>query len=149
MSRVVGDRHDNSFLFLRTVPNAAFPNAFTTDITVNPGYAVAGIGLDVRVDRALTVYIRGNNITDTEYDSALGYPGLPRTVMVGASSTSDVCDRRTRLSVGALRRGREGPLHSPSPCPMDTSTAGLFGIGRPVTSRAMTSPPGPHFVAAV
>jgi vitamin B12 transporter len=82
--RVAGDRHDNSFLSLRTVPNAAFPNAFTTDITVNPGYAVAGLGLDVRIDRDLTVYIRGNNITDTEYDSVLGYPGMPRTVMVGA-----------------------------------------------------------------
>lgn len=82
--RMLGDRHDNSFLFLSTVPNARFPTSFTTDITVNPGYAVTGLGVDVRVDRALTVYIRGNNITDTEYDSALGFPGLPRSVMVGA-----------------------------------------------------------------
>jgi vitamin B12 transporter len=82
--RTVGDRHDNSFLFLQTVPNAQFPNAFFTDITVNPGYTVAGLGLDYRIDRWFTVYIRGNNITDTEYDSALGYPGLPRSVVVGA-----------------------------------------------------------------
>ena len=82
--RIVGDRHDNSFLFLFTEVNAQYPAPFVTDITVNPGYTVAGLGLDYRVDRALTVFIRGNNITDTEYDSALGYPGLPRSVMVGA-----------------------------------------------------------------
>ncbi len=90
--RMVGERHDNSFLFLRTVPNAAFPSAFTTDITVNPGYAVAGLGLDVRVDRMFSVYIRGNNITDKEYDTVLGYPAMPRQVMVGA-----------RFNVGRLR----------------------------------------------
>ena len=44
--RMVGDRHDSSFLFLRSVPNAQYPTAFTTDITVNPGYTVAGLGLE-------------------------------------------------------------------------------------------------------
>jgi outer membrane cobalamin receptor len=82
--RVVGDRHDNSFLFLQTVPNAQYPSSFTTDITLNPGYAVAGLGVDYRVDRTFTLYLRGNNIGDTTYDSALGYPGLPRSVVVGA-----------------------------------------------------------------
>ena len=82
--RIVGDRHDNSFLFLFTEPNAQYPDPFTTDITVNPGYAVAGLGIDYRIDRNFTIYLRGNNITDTKYDSALGYPGLPRSVMVGA-----------------------------------------------------------------
>ena len=83
--RMIGERHDNSFLFMDAVPNAQFPNPvpFSTDITVNPGYAVAGLGLDYRVDRAVTVYVRGNNITDTEYDMALGYPGLPRSVAFG------------------------------------------------------------------
>jgi outer membrane cobalamin receptor len=83
--RVVGDRHDNSFLFMRTIPNAQYPTAFTTDITVNPGYTVAGLGLDYRLDRSVTLFVRSNNIGDTEYDSALGYPGMPRTVMVGAN----------------------------------------------------------------
>ena len=83
--RIAGDRHDNSFLFLQTVPNAQYPESFTTDITLNPGYAVAGAGLDYRVDRTLTLYVRGNNITDTGYDSALGYPGLPRSVVIGAT----------------------------------------------------------------
>jgi outer membrane receptor protein involved in Fe transport len=82
--RVVGDRHDNSFLFLQTVPNAQYPSSFTTDITLNPGYAVAGLGVTYRVDRTFTLYLRGNNIGDTTYDSALGYPGLPRSVVVAA-----------------------------------------------------------------
>ena len=89
--RIVGERHDNSFLSLRTVPNAERPTAITTDITVNPGYAVAGLGVDYRVHDALTVFLRGDNIGDTDYDSALGYPALPRAVVVGA---------RVRLSLG-------------------------------------------------
>jgi outer membrane receptor protein involved in Fe transport len=44
---------------------------------------VAGLGVDVRLDRGVTVFLRGNNITETEYDSVLGYPGLPRTFMGG------------------------------------------------------------------
>ena len=57
--------------------------SFFTDITVNPGYAVAGFGVDYQVDRTATVFVRVNNVGDTEYDSALGYPGLPRSAMVG------------------------------------------------------------------
>jgi len=72
--RIVGDRHDSSFLFFEPL---------FTDITVNPGYTIADLGVDVRVDRALTVFVRANNITDTTYDAVLGYPGLPRTIMAG------------------------------------------------------------------
>ena len=82
-ARFVGQRHDSSFLSLRSVPNAALPRAVTTDITVNPGYAVAGIGVDVRAHRMATIFVRANNVTHTEYESALGHPGLPRSVMVG------------------------------------------------------------------
>lgn len=82
--RMIGDRFDSSFLSLRTVPNAERPSAITTDITINPGYVVAALGLDVRVHKALTAYVRGDNIGDTAYDSALGYPGLPRAVVAGA-----------------------------------------------------------------
>ncbi len=89
--RMVGQRHDNSFLSFRTVPNAERPTAITTDITVNPGYIVASLGLDYRAHDAVTVFLRSDNIGDTEYDSALGYPGLPRAVVVGA---------RLRLSLG-------------------------------------------------
>ena len=90
--RMVGERFDAAFLSLRTIPNAQYPTAFNTDITVNPGYTVAGLGADVRLDRTVTVYVHANNITDTVYDSALGYPGLPRQVMVGV-----------RFNVGRLR----------------------------------------------
>ena len=82
--RLIGDRFDSSFLFLRSVPNAERPSAITTDITVNPGYVVAGLGLDVRVRQGLTVYFRGDNVGNTSYDSALGYPGLPRAIVAGA-----------------------------------------------------------------
>jgi len=83
-TRWIGDRHDNSFFFpqLRTVANATRP-AFSTDLTVNPGYVVAGFGVDYRVDRRASIYVRVNNVGDTVYDSALGYPGLPRNAMVG------------------------------------------------------------------
>jgi vitamin B12 transporter len=83
-TRWVGDRHDNSFLFpqLRTLPNATRP-AFATDLTVNPGYAVAGFGVDYMVDRRASVYVHVNNVGDSVYDSALGYPGLPRSATVG------------------------------------------------------------------
>ena len=81
--RFVGERHDNSFLGLETVANAEMPSVFT-DISVNPGYTVAGIGVDVQLDHGVTAFVRANNITDTTYDSVLGYPGMPRTFMVGA-----------------------------------------------------------------
>jgi len=79
----IGDRFDNSFLFFETVPNTSMPQPVFTDITVNPGYVVAGLGVDVRLDRTITAFVRANNIGDTEYDSAIGYPGMPRTVMAG------------------------------------------------------------------
>jgi outer membrane cobalamin receptor len=83
-ARIVGDRHDNSFLSLRTVPNAERPAAITTDITVNPGYVVMGVGGDLRLHRSLTVFVRGDNIGDEAYQGALGYPGLPRSFVAGA-----------------------------------------------------------------
>jgi hypothetical protein len=44
---------------------------------------VAALGLDLHVHEAFTVFLRGDNIGDTTYDSALGYPGLPRSVVMG------------------------------------------------------------------
>lgn len=85
-TRIVGDRHDNSFLFLRTVANAARP-AFSTDLTVNPGYTVSGIGVEFQADRTASIFVRANNVTDTEYQSALGFPGMPRNVMAGVRFT--------------------------------------------------------------
>ncbi len=82
--RIVGDRHDNSFLSLRTVPNAQLPSAITTDITVNPGYTVVGIGADVELHDRLTAYVRLANAGDEYYEGALGYPGMPRSFVAGA-----------------------------------------------------------------
>jgi outer membrane receptor protein involved in Fe transport len=74
-----GQRHDSSFLFLSVVPGGE-----STDITVTPGYAIAGLSVDVRAREGVTIFVRGNNVTNTDYESALGFQGLPRTVMVGA-----------------------------------------------------------------
>lgn len=86
-TRFVGQRHDAAFLSLRTVPNANFPNAVTTDITVNPGYTVLGLGVDVRAHEGLSLFARTDNVGDTVYQSALGYPGLPRSFWAGARVT--------------------------------------------------------------
>jgi len=85
--RITGDRHDNSFLFLRTVPNADRPTPITTDITINPGYAVVSLGLDVRAHRMVSLYVRGENVAGETYENVLGYPALPRTVMAGVRFT--------------------------------------------------------------
>ena len=82
-ARLVGDRHDNSFLSLRTVPNAARPTPITTDITVNPGYTVMSLGVDVRAHALVTLYLRGENVADQSYESVLGYPAMPRSVVAG------------------------------------------------------------------
>jgi outer membrane receptor protein involved in Fe transport len=65
------------------VPNTSMPAPVTTDITVVPGYVVAGLGVDVRAHDALTVFVRANNITDEEWETALGWPGLPRSFSAG------------------------------------------------------------------
>jgi vitamin B12 transporter len=83
-ARWVGDRHDNSFLSLRTVPNAERPAAITTDITLNPSYSLVGLGISIEAHRSLSVFLRVDNLGDTVWDSALGYPGLPRAAVVGA-----------------------------------------------------------------
>ena len=64
--RLIGERFDNSFLSLRTVPNAERPAALTTDVTINPGYVVATLGLDVRAHETVTFYVRGDNIGESE-----------------------------------------------------------------------------------
>ena len=83
-ARIVGDRHDHSFLSLRTVPNAQMPAALTTDITVNPGYTVIGAGADVAAHERVSIFLRVSNLGDAEYENVLGYPALPRTFVAGA-----------------------------------------------------------------
>jgi outer membrane receptor protein involved in Fe transport len=82
-ARFIGQRHDNSFLSLRSVANPNRPNVVTTDITVNPGYTVVGAGLDVRAHEKVTLFLRADNLGDTEWESALGFPGLPRSAHAG------------------------------------------------------------------
>ena len=53
------------------------------DISVNPGYTLLTAGGQFRVHRALALFLRIDNLTNTVYDSALGYPGLPRAVVAG------------------------------------------------------------------
>lgn len=82
--RHVGDRHDASFIGLSAVRSARFPTGRSVDITVNPGYTVVGLGAEGRVRNDVTFFVRVDNVADTEYESALGFPGLPRAAVVGA-----------------------------------------------------------------
>ena len=76
--RVAGDRHDSAFLGLERVGDGR-----AVDITVNPGYTLVGAGGQFRVGPELTLFLRIDNLTDAAYDSALGYPGLPRAFVAG------------------------------------------------------------------
>ena len=80
--RSVGQRHDASFLGLSRVSDGR-----PVDITVNPGYTVVGLGGQVRLDDDLTLFVRIDNLTDKKYESALGFPGLPRAVVLGGRFT--------------------------------------------------------------
>jgi vitamin B12 transporter len=81
-TRFVGQRHDSAFLSLRTL------TGITTDITVNPGYAVSGAGAELILHRRASIYLRADNLFDRAYESALGYPGLPRAFRVGVRVSS-------------------------------------------------------------
>jgi outer membrane cobalamin receptor len=82
--RAVGQRHDAAFLGLVAVPSPQFPAGRAVDITVNPGYTLFGLGGEVRLSEDLTVFVRVDNLSDTTYESVLGFPGLPRTARLGA-----------------------------------------------------------------
>ena len=76
-TRVVGQRHDSSFLSLRSASGTS------TEITVNPGYAVSGFGAEFDAHEMASIYFRADNILDEEYESALGFPGQPRSAAIG------------------------------------------------------------------
>ena len=80
--QVTGDRHDSAFLGLQRVSDGR-----PVDVTVNPGYALLTLGGQVRVRGGLTLFARVDNATDADYDSVLGYPGLPRAVVAGGRFT--------------------------------------------------------------
>jgi hypothetical protein len=81
--RFVGQRHDASFLGLFAVPSAQFPAGRSVDITVNPGYTLSWLGGEVRLAREVAAYVRIDNLTNVTYESVLGYPGTPRSVVAG------------------------------------------------------------------
>jgi vitamin B12 transporter len=81
--RVVGQRHDAAFLGLSAVVSPQFPTGRSVDITVNPGYTVSWLGGEVRVSGDVAAYLRIDNLTDAAYESVLGYPGQPRSVVAG------------------------------------------------------------------
>ena len=76
-TRIVGDRHDSSFISLFT------PAFEAVEISVNPGYTVSGFGAEFAIERRASVYFRADNIFDEVYESALGFPGTPRSAVVG------------------------------------------------------------------
>ncbi len=81
--RAVGQRHDSGFLFLTSVPTAAFAQAVPVDTTVNAGYTVVGLGAEIDAHDAVSLFFRVDNLTDEAYERALGYPGTPRSVVLG------------------------------------------------------------------
>ncbi len=76
-TRFVGQRHDSSFISLFT------PAFDAVEITVNPSYTVSGFGIEFDVQRQASIYFRADNIFDEVYESALGFPGTPRSAAVG------------------------------------------------------------------
>ena len=76
-TRIVGQRHDSSFLSLAT------PSFTFTEISFNPGYTVSGFGAEFEIQRRASIYFRADNIFDEVYESALGFPGTPRSAVVG------------------------------------------------------------------
>jgi vitamin B12 transporter len=82
-ARFVGARHDAAFLGLATVASAGVAGGRAVDITVNPGYAVVGLGAQVRLRDEVSLFARVENAGDRIYETALGFPGMPRAVVAG------------------------------------------------------------------
>ena len=80
--RVVGQRHDSSFLSLATLATPQSPSR-VVDIRVNPGYHAITLTGEYRVRTSVGIFARIENLTDERYESALGFPGLPRSAAAG------------------------------------------------------------------
>lgn len=81
--RYVGQRHDAAFLGLSAVSSPRFPDGRSVDITVNPAYTLLWLGGEVRLAPGASLFVRVDNLSDAAYESALGYPGLPRSASAG------------------------------------------------------------------
>jgi outer membrane receptor protein involved in Fe transport len=84
-ARFVGERHDAAFIGLSAVPSpgSAISTSQSVDITVNPGYIVTGLGVEYRLRPEASAFVRIDNLGGADYDTALGFPGLPRAAVGG------------------------------------------------------------------
>ena len=76
--RAVGERHDAAFAGLFT------PSFQAVDITVDRAYTLINLGGQLRLHDAATAFLHFVNLGNERYSTALGYPGMPRAVVVGA-----------------------------------------------------------------
>ena len=90
--RYVGQRHDAAFLGLSAVVSPQFPTGRSVDITVNPAYTVSWLGGEVRREPRGRRLPADRQPAGAVYESVLGYPALPRSVVAGV-----------RFNVGARR----------------------------------------------
>jgi len=81
--RHVGERHDAAFLGLATPPTPQFPAGRSVDITVNPAYTLVWLTGEVRVSPRASAFASVDNLGNTQYEHALGYPALPRSFVAG------------------------------------------------------------------
>jgi hypothetical protein len=63
--------------------SAIFRGATHARIRLNPAYTVSWLGGEVRLSRDVAVYVRIDNLGNASYESVLGYPALPRSVVAG------------------------------------------------------------------
>ena len=81
----LGDRHDAAFFSSASFQSfVRVSDGQPVEIRVNPGYTQVSVGGQYRVHDDLTIYLRGDNLTDETFEGALGYPGLPRAFIIGA-----------------------------------------------------------------
>ena len=86
--RAVGERHDAAFFSSPSFPSLArVSDGRAVDIRVNPGYTTLDLGGQFRAHDALTIFLRIDNLTNETYESALGFPGLPRAFVSGGRFT--------------------------------------------------------------
>jgi hypothetical protein len=81
--RRVGERHDSAFMPLRTTAGPGIPGGRAANITVNPAYTWLGFSGECELRDGFSLYLRVDNLTGADFESALGYPGQPRATVVG------------------------------------------------------------------
>jgi vitamin B12 transporter len=86
--RAVGERHDAAFFSSASFASfTRVSDGRAVDIRFNPGYTTLDLGGQFRAHDALTIFLRIDNLTNETYESALGFPGLPRAFVSGGRFT--------------------------------------------------------------